>query len=76
MVEKGIAWNVQGGAWSVVFMANDDDNGGRRYTWMMVILGYNLEARLDPVIARKSRMVIWWRGRQGCLLYTSPSPRD
>ena len=30
-----------------------------------VTLGHSLEARLDPVIARKSRVVIWWRGRQG-----------
>ena len=27
----------------MVFMVNDDDNGGRRYIWMVVILGYSLE---------------------------------
>jgi len=62
----GERYSLECSRWSMERGLGDlDDNGGRRYTWMMVILGYNLEARLDPVIARKSRMVIWWRGRQG-----------
>ena len=33
-----------------------------RLALVWVTLGYSLEARLGPVIARKSCMVIWWRG--------------